>query len=370
MVSDLSADKSVGIVWFHAASLGEFEEARPVMEALKEKEPGTRILLTFFSPSGYEMKKDWKGADWVFCLPLDTPVNARRIVRAIRPKKAVFVNYEFWFNYLKQLHRIGCETCLMSFKAEKDSVYFKFYGFSYRYALRRLFKRISTKDSFTQEQLLRIGCKQVFCCGDTRLDRGFSLAATDWRDENIESWLQGSKAVIAGSTHNIEDRMLLEVLGRHPGIKFLIAPHNPGRTDIDAFAKACPFGALRYTETGGCIPAETQVMIIDTVGMLSRLYRYGFCAFIGGGFEGHPHSVVEAAVYGLPVAMGPKYRRNMHFCDMLAIQGATPVRNTEELSRWISAMQEPQRMETQQRILDYCRQSAGATERNMNALFI
>lgn len=373
------------IIWFHTASMGEFEEARPVIEAVRRRYPERKILLTFFSPSGYEVRKNWSTVDWVFYLPLDTCRNARKFVEIVRPAKAVFTIGEFWFNYLKQLRRHHVDTYIMSVLASKDSPYTKWYGAPYRRALRRVYKCVMVKNGDTEKVLRGFGCRNVAVTGDARIDRVCSVASEDWHDRIVEKWLDGRKAAISGSSGPREDELFLSLAERYPQDKFMFVPHEldegPIRHILDSLGdRALLYSHLEYVSSSGA-PRDVrdnlldtlgsyQVLVVDKIGILSRLYRYGWCALIGGGFDNLPHSVMEAVIYGMPVAMGPQYHKNSQFLDLMESGAATPVETVQDIQAWYGKYRGNKELLEGIKELeaDYYRDNIGATGRIMSIL--
>ena len=337
------------IIWFHAASMGECEEARPVIEAFRKRYPERKILLTFFSPSGYEARKDWKTVDWVFYLPLDTCFNAKKFVETVRPSKAIFTIGEMWFNYLNQLKRHNVDTYIMSVLATKDSAYLKWYGGPYRKVLKSVYKCVMVKNEQTKEILEGIGCRNVVVTGDARFDRVAAIASEDWHDRIVEKWAGGKKVAIAGSSSAPENALFIHLAETYPQDKFLFVPHDLDEKPIRHITDTLSGRAVLYTDVeyvfSSGIPqnvredaarrlVSAQVLIVDKIGILSRLYRYGWCALIGGGFENLPHSVMEAVIYGMPVAMGPQYHKNTQFVDLMKSGAATPVTTNADILAW------------------------------------
>ena len=368
------------IIWFHVASMGEFEEARPVMEEVRRRYPQKKILLTIFSPSGYSHRKNWKTVDWVFYLPLDTWFNARKFIRIVRPSKAVFTIGEFWFNYLGQLKRHHVDTYIMSLLASKDSPYLKWYGWPYRRALRSVYKCVMVKNQETKDVLEGFGCRNVEVTGDARFDRVMKIAAEDWHDKIVETWADGKKVAIAGSTGSKDDELFISLLKDYPEDKFMFVPHELDEGPVRHILDSAPGKSILYTDVeyvfSSGIPdnarsgvmetmKQAQVLVVNKIGMLSRLYRYGWCALIGGGFENLPHCVMEAAVYGIPVAMGPQYHKNKQFVDLMRLGAADSVSNEKDIHDWFGKYHgDAALLEQAARITEeYCRDNAGATGR-------
>ena len=272
------------IIWFHVASFGEFEEARPVIEATRARFPDRKILLTVFSPSVYEPMKDYDRVDWVFYLPLDTPRNARRFLDAVRPSKAIFNIGEHWPFLLNELRRRGIETYIMSVRMEPDSPYLKWYGRLQRQILRRCYKCVMVQNEESLRLLKGMGVPEVRVVGDARVDRVVAVCQQAWSDRIVDLWSDGIKVFVAGSTYAPEDRMWVEIANTHPETKMLIIPHELDAAEVDAILSQAKNGAVRYTDYVGKKADDAllgaQILVVDTVGMLSRLYRYGFAAAI------------------------------------------------------------------------------------------
>ena len=373
------------IIWFHAASMGECEEARPVIEAVRKRYPEKKILLTFFSPSGFEAKKNWKTVDWIFYLPLDTCFNAKKFVETVRPSKAVFTIGEFWFNYLRQLKKHNIDTYIMSVLATKDSPYVKWYGWEYRKVLRSVYKCVMVKNDETKEILEGIGCRNVVITGDARFDRVAAIASEDWHDRIVEKWSCGKKTAIAGSSSEPENELFIYLAEKYPQDKFLFVPHDldekPIRHILDSLkGRAVLYTDVEYVFSSG-IPqnvredalrhlADAQVLVVNKIGILAKLYRYGWCALIGGGFENLPHSVMEAVIYGMPVSMGPQYHKNTQFVDLMKSGAATPVSTKEEILSWYERFRDNGSLLAQITEIEakYSLSNIGATQRIMNIM--
>ena len=364
------------IIWFHVASFGEFEEARPVIEATRARFPDRKILLTVFSPSVYEPMKDYDRVDWVFYLPLDTPRNARRFLDAVRPSKAIFNIGEHWPFLLNELRRRGIETYIMSVRMEPDSPYLKWYGRLQRQILRRCYKCVMVQNEESLRLLKGMGVPEVRVVGDARVDRVVAVCQQAWSDRIVDLWSDGIKVFVAGSTYAPEDRMWVEIANTHPETKMLIIPHELDAAEVDAILSQAKNGAVRYTDYVGKKADDAllgaQILVVDTVGMLSRLYRYGFAAYVGGGFTGPmPHSVIEPATYGIPVSFGPRYDRELHCKDLAALEAGFPVSNLQEMEFFYEkSVGDRSFLERTGRIAaDYCRRSAGASETIMRIIF-
>lgn len=326
------------IAWFHAASLGEFEQGRPVIEALQEKRPEMKILLTFFSPSGYEIRKDYKGADYIFYLPMDAPRNVRRFLDTVNPELAVFIKYEFWINYLLGLCKRGTRTYIISAIFRPGQSFFRPYGKLFRKAL-AAFTHIFVQDTLSMELLSQIGIHNVTVTGDTRFDRVYQIARGATPLPEVEKFTDGAKVLVAGSTWPPDEDLLIKLINSNKDIKFIIAPHEIDRSRIDKLVENIELPALKYTElTPQSDLHGAQVLFLDTIGMLSRAYRYGRWAYIGGGFGVGIHNTLEAATFGLPLAFGPNYEKFREARGLIEAGGARSVGSMEELEAWFYRM--------------------------------
>ena len=356
------------IIWFHVASYGEFEEARPVIEATRARFPQRKILLTVFSPTVYIPMQHYSQVDWVFYLPVDTPWSVRRFLSAVRPAKAIFTLTDFWPFLLNGLRRRKVDTYIMSVHIEAGSHHLKWYDFLFRSIMRRCYKCVMVQDQESFRLLTELGVPRVKITGDPRMDRVMSIADRPWSNPILDQWSGGEKVFVAGSTYAIENQMILDVANAHPQQKFLIVPHEIEDEQVKAILEGSRHGATRYTD----FHAGAQILVVDTVGILSRLYRYGYAAYVGGAFtEGAPHSVVEPASYGIPVAFGPDYQRDAHARDLVACEAGFSVSDRKELEAFFEKVQEDAafRERSGHQAADYCRSRAGATQAIMETLF-
>lgn len=318
-------------IWFHFASLGEFEQGRPVLEKLKDKYPQKKIVVTFFSPSGYEIRKNYALAD-VFYLPLDSKSNAKRFIEAINPELAIFTKYEFWHYYFKELHDRAIPLYLISGIFRPDQAFFKWYGGFYRNIL-SFVTYFFVQNEESETLLKSIGINKVTINGDTRFDRVFENAQTPKKLALIEQFIGNSPTLICGSTWPEDENLISALPEKYPDWKFIIAPHEIHDSHIESIEKQFPAGSLRFSVFSSQlnadhseIPARTaQVLIIDNIGMLSSLYQYGKVAYIGGGFGAGIHNTLEAAAFGLPVIFGPKYDKFQEAKDLIALGAAKTI---------------------------------------------
>ena len=343
-------DPEAKYVWFHAASLGEFEQGRPLMEQLRRDHPEYKILLTFFSPSGYEVRKNYEGADIICYLPLDTITNARRFLRAIRPVAAFFIKYEFWYNYLHILKHRHVPVYSVSSIFRPDQVFFKWYGRQYGKVL-NCFTHFFVQNELSKELLAKIGITDVTVVGDTRFDRVLQIKEAAKQLPIVESLTpgpspkgEGSKVFVAGSSWQPDEKIFIPWFKEHTDWKLIIAPHVIGEEHLQQIEKqldAINFGHARYTKLaaqGDTTPLALgrgeggEALIIDCFGLLSSIYRYGDVAYVGGGFGVGIHNLLEAAVWDVPVFFGPN---NQKFQEAQGLKtcGGFEISNYEDFAR-------------------------------------
>lgn len=351
------------LVWFHAASLGEFEQGRPVIEKLRQAEPETKILLTFFSPSGYEIRKNYTGADYILYLPADTKRNAIRFIETFRPDTAVFVKYEFWFHYLQELHNRQIPTYLISAIFRAEQPFFKSWGSLHRRML-GFFKCLFVQDEQSVKLLSDIHINHVRLTGDTRFDRVKQIADAARDIEKVAAFCNQQPAVVCGSTWPPDEDILLDYINHYTGTyKWIIVPHEIGENHIKSILDKCRKKIIRYSQIANN-PAEYDVLVIDCIGLLSAIYRYGNIAYIGGGFGAGIHNTLEAAVYGIPVIFGPKYQKFNEAVILIREGGAFSIQSGTELAEVLNSLiGTPVVAETAgQKALEYVTSQLGATE--------
>ncbi|MFT6997728.1 MAG: 3-deoxy-D-manno-octulosonic-acid transferase [Cryomorphaceae bacterium] len=313
-----------GCIWIHCASLGEFEQGRPIIEALKEK-TSQKILLTFFSPSGYEIRKDYQEVDAVVYLPLDTMANAKKFLDHFKPSTAIFVKYEVWHHFFREMQERSIPHFMISAIFRKDQIYFKSFGGWFLKTLKGV-NHIFCQDENSEKLLLSNGVELVSVAGDTRFDRVKKMADSYTPVEKVEAWLNGRRAIVAGSTWPEDENLIAEFIDKAPeDVAFLIAPHEIKREKIDRLKKSLP-EADQYT-TWNSSDKASRVLIIDTIGLLGRLYHYGEVALIGGGFGSGIHNTLEATVYGIPVVFGPKHEKFREAVGLKSLGAAFSVEN-------------------------------------------
>ena len=324
-------DRKSTYLWFHASSLGEFEQGRPLIERIHNKHPECRILLTFFSPSGYEVRKDYKGADIVCYIPFDTPHNVRRFLNTIKIEKAFFIKYEFWPNFLRGLNKKGIEIFSVSSIFRDNQLFFKWYGKGYAKAL-TYFKHLFVQDRHSQDLLRSIGISNVSIVGDTRADRVIEVAAASKNYPIIEKFVNGDPTFIAGSSWPADEELFIPYFMTKPDWKLIIAPHEIHEehlAEIEARLKGRDYIRLSQASLGNSRGYDT--LIIDCFGMLSSIYRYGHIAYIGGGFGVGIHNVLEAAVFDIPVLFGPNNQRFREAQELKQLKGGFEITDAYSL---------------------------------------
>ncbi len=295
-------------VWFHAASLGEFEQGRPLMERLRREHPEKKILLTFFSPSGYEVRKNYDGADLVCYLPFDTPLNARRFVKLARPEAAFFIKYEFWRNYIEVLYKRGIPCYSVSSIFRENQIFFRPYGRGYARCLSRM-THLFVQNETSRRLLEGIGVTNVDVVGDTRFDRVLDIRNAAKPLPLAERFAGCWKVLVAGSSWPQDEEIIIPYFNKHPNLKLVLAPHVVSEEHLQAIERQLARPALRYSKATPKAVAEADCLIIDCYGLLSSIYRYASMAYVGGGFGVGIHNVPEAAVYGIPVIIGPNNKK-------------------------------------------------------------
>lgn len=350
-------------VWFHAASLGEFEQGRPLMEWLRRKHPEKKILLTFFSPSGYEVRKNYQGADIVCYLPLDTPLNARRFVKMARPEAAYFIKYEFWRNYIDTLSHHNIPLYSVSSIFRPDQVFFRWYGRKYARCLSR-FTHLYVQNERSRELLASIGVKQATVVGDTRLDRVIDIKNAAKPLPLVERFAGCWKVLVAGSSWQPDEDILIPWFNTHEGVKLVLAPHVVSEEHLRQIEQKIKRPAVRYSTATPKNVAEADCLIIDCYGLLSSMYRYATVAYVGGGFGVGIHNVPEAAVYGVPVIFGPNNKRFREAQDLLACGGCREIDTAENFAQTMARLlsDKEELRKAGEAAASYIYSNAGATE--------
>lgn len=355
------------VVWVHCASLGEFEQGRPVMEKLKSEYSNCKIFLTFFSPSGYEIRKNYDKADYVFYLPWDTKKNAIQVVEAVKPAVAIFIKYEFWYHYSTELKKRNVPILSVSSIFRTNQLFFKSYGGFYRSILFN-FSYFFTQNDESVALLKSIGVENCMRAGDTRFDRVYELVKHSEPLPSVEKFKNGEKLMVLGSCWPEDLDVLIPFINEHSrNLKFIIAPHEITESFIQLIEKGVRAEVIRYSKIQHVSPENFQILIIDNIGMLGRLYRYGEFAYVGGAFGKGLHNILEAACYGIPVFFGNKsYQKFQEARDLINYGGAFEVADYQELKVKYEMVNVPQSFLlaceiTKQYVLD----NLGATEKVM-----
>jgi len=364
-------DPNARYIWFHAASLGEFEQGRPLMEYLRKTHPEYKILLTFFSPSGYEVRKNYEGADIICYLPLDTIRNARRFLRAIKPVMAFFIKYEFWYNYLHILQHRGVPTYSVSSIFRPDQIFFQWYGKGYGRVL-KCFTHFFVQNIESKNLLAKLDIHDVEVVGDTRFDRVLQIKEASKQLPIVEKFTENtSKVFIAGSSWLPDEEIFLKYFNLHKDWKLIVAPHVIGEDHLaQIFELLKGRRVVRYTEATEENVKEAEVLIIDCFGLLSSIYHYGTISYVGGGFGVGIHNVLEAAVWDIPVIFGPNNKRFQEAQGLIMAGGGF------EINDYQSFRDLMMRFETDEMFLqtskkhagEFVKGRAGATEKIMGSL--
>ena len=368
--------KNEKIIWMHCASLGEFEQGRPVLEKIKTQNPNFKFLLTFFSPSGYEVQKNYSGADWVFYLPMDGAFNAKRFLDIVRPSLVIFVKYEFWYYYLKKIKYRNIPLLLISAVFRRDMSSFKWLG---RFQLKMLsrFDHIFLQNESSKKLLdeFNVG-KNYSVAGDTRFDRVIEIVERFQSITDIEKFIGSNKVIVAGSTWPEDEEVISKAFDtiQESNMKLIIAPHEITEKHLLELKKQFPNSILYSQLTPDSYRDHhsplTTCLIIDNYGMLSRLYKYAFISFVGGGFRPMGvHNVTEAAVYGNPVLMGPYISKYREAVELVEKKGGSVINNAEELSLQLNELISNKNncyIDSSKAAYDYIRENAGAVNKILN----
>lgn len=363
-------DREHSVIWFHCASLGEFEQGRPLIERYRSLHPQSIILLTFFSPSGYEIRKNYSGADVICYLPIDTPACSKRFLDIVKPSAAIFVKYEFWFNYLDELKKRKIPTYLVSGIFRDKQHFFKPYGAWFRKQLGS-FSHFYLQDKHSEELLHSIGFANTNVVGDTRFDRVSEIAKSVKQFPWIESFKGSSAIIVAGSTWPQDEELLSEL--EFKNYKLIIAPHEINENhikSIETVFRKRNIKCIRYSNVSENNIHDAQILIINNIGMLSSLYQYGTIAYIGGGFGKGIHNILEAATFGLPVIFGPNYQKFAEAVELSNLGGAFSINSKADLEKVFHLLHDEQVLKTASHISKYYVESrTGATEKILISIF-
>jgi 3-deoxy-D-manno-octulosonic-acid transferase len=366
--------KNRPVIWFHASSLGEFEQGSPIIEAFRSAYPTYKILLTFYSPSGYEVRKSYGHTDWIFYLPLDTPGNARRWIDIVQPAAAIFIKYDFWFNFLGSLYKQNIPVYFVSALFRPGQHFFRWYGSWFSRQLAGVTHFFVQNDE-TAALLKSIGLRNVTIAGDTRFDRVYAIASQKHSFPLIEQFIYGKNVFIGGSTWKEDEALLIPLIRQKElNLKFILAPHDTSPERIQYIIGELDQPVVRYSELNKENAQQAEVLIIDSVGILAQLYQYATLAFIGGGFGTGIHNIQEPITYGVPVFFGPGYHKFKEAVDLINMGGVFSVTSAEELNvKAAGILGDPQEYKHLSTICrNYVDENRGATAKIMhyfNAVF-
>jgi len=365
-------DADASYIWFHCASLGEFEQGRPVIEEIKKQFPQYKIVLAFFSPSGYEIRKNYEGADIVCYLPLDTKKNATLFIDLLRPEKVFFVKYEFWYNYMNELSRRQIPLFIVSAIFRENQLFFKNtpWGKWYRKMLFQ-FEHIFIQNEQSATLLKSIGIRKFTIAGDTRFDRVAAIAKSAKQFPDVEKFKGNKLTVIAGSTWKPDEELLAGFINNSHDIKFIIAPHEVVPANINRIHQLLKKKAISYSKSQNSDLEDFDVLIIDSIGILSSLYQYGNLAYIGGGFGVGIHNILEAATFRLPILFGPNFKKFKEAVDLADQKGAFPVSDSASLNHALNLLLSDKNERKKASVVcqKYVEKNVGSTKLIINKVF-
>ncbi len=361
------------IIWIHASSVGEFEQARPLIERIKKDYPLKKILVTFYSPSAYELRKNYELADYIFYLPLDTPKNARKFLDLVQPEMVFFVKYEFWYNFIVEIHNRHITLYLISGIFRSSQYFFKWYGGWFRKQL-KYFNQLFIQDNHSASLLEKIQISTYTVNGDTRFDRVYSNTQNPRTFEAINTFTSSNPILLCGSTWSPDETMLLEYIKTtKTSLKLIIAPHEIHSDHILNLKQLfSDFNPILWSELHQSQSTDhSQLLIIDSVGILMHLYQYADVAYVGGGFGVGIHNILEAACFGKPIVFGPKYQKFKEAQDLIQAQGAFSIQNQVELNISMDKLFNNQdfKQVTSEICVQYVKNNIGATEVIYNHCF-
>ncbi|MBR4919203.1 MAG: 3-deoxy-D-manno-octulosonic acid transferase [Bacteroidales bacterium] len=357
-------------VWVHSASMGEYEQARPLIEKIKREKPDVKVLVTFYSPSGYEIRKNDPLPDYIFYLPSDTRRHAKRFLQIVQPRMAIFIKYEFWYNYMNQLSERNIPFYYVSAIFRSNQYFFKPIGKWFAKQLRKA-SGFFVQNKESEDLLRSIGIPQVEICGDTRFDRVYAIATQPYTLDFVERFKQDRKLIVAGSTWGPDESLLAQLLPRMQGYKLIVAPHEITRK-AEVQKTFSDFKTVLFTEATDEMLETSDVLIVDTIGMLSKIYKYSDISYIGGAFKTGLHNILEAAVFGVPLFFGPKYSHFNEAVMLVERKGAFSIRSSEEMFSILRHFEEES--DTYKATCDICRQyvaeNIGACDKIYKRIFL
>ena len=359
-------DRNAQYIWFHAASLGEFEQGRPLIERIRKEYPQYKILQTFFSPSGYEVRKNYDGADIVCYLPIDTPSNVKKFVDLVDPCMVFFVKYEFWQNYLNTLNKKGVPVYSVSSIFRPNQIFFRWYGKGYQQVL-KTFAHLFVQNEESKQLLAGIGVNNTTVVGDTRFDRVLDICAAAKQLPLVQKFKGDALTFVAGSSWGPDEDIFIKYFNAHPEMKLIIAPHVVNDSHLKEIESKLQRSCVRYTKATEENVLQADCLIIDCYGLLSSIYRYGEISYIGGGFGVGIHNVLEAAVYGIPVIFGPNNKKFREAQHLLANKGGFEINSYEDFEQLMNKFlgDEAYLKQSGKAAGDYVKGNAGAMEKIM-----
>lgn len=367
-------DPNAKYVWLHAASLGEFEQGRPILEKIKKEHPEYKILLTFFSPSGYEVRKNYDLADIVCYLPFDRKSNVKRFLKLINPSVVIFVKYEFWYNFINQLHNKNIPTYMVSAIFRRDQIFFRWYGKKYAKIL-SYYKCICVQDENSKSLLSNVNVNNVEVCGDTRFDRVCDIKSQAKYLPIGEAFIKNDKrentiTLVAGSSWPKDEDVFIEYFNNNPNFKLIIAPHEIHEAHLGYIESIVKRPCIRYTKASTDNVANYDCLIIDTFGLLSSLYRYGQIAYVGGGFGVGIHNILEAAVYNIPVIFGPNFKKFREANQLIEAGGGYSIQDYDGFESLVNEFVEyPKVLQSAgDRAGNYVKENTGVVNNIMNII--
>ena len=351
------------IYWFHCASLGEFEQGKPIIDEVKNNHPEIKILVTFFSPSGYELRKGYENADYVCYLPLDTPRNAKAFVDAVNPEKVFFIKYEFWYNFLFELYQKKIPTYLISGSFRKEQVFFKFYGSFHRKML-HFFTHFFVQNKQSEELLQVVGFDNVTVTGDTRIDRVYENSLNPKHVALIKSFKGNKSLIVLGSSWQKEEEIITEFLNStKKNFKYIIAPHDVSKSHIKKIETLLKTDYIKYSEANSENLKKVKILLIDNVGLLSNVYQYTDIAFVGGGFSGALHNVLEPASFGNALVFGSKHTKFHEAQELINCKAAFEIKDSDDFLGVINLLEKEEELENAQKAAsNYIKNGVGATQ--------
>ncbi|MFV0306077.1 MAG: 3-deoxy-D-manno-octulosonic acid transferase [Moheibacter sp.] len=354
------------IIWIHCSSLGEFEQGRPVMERIKKEFPSHKLAVSFFSPSGYEVRKEYKGADYIFYLPLDTPRNAKKLIKLLHPEVLILVKYEYWYNLLNRLSKKKIPVIVISAVIKENSLFFRSFGNWFR-------KKIATihhffvQDTDSKNLLNSIGIENITVSGDTRFDRVKEIQASNSKLDFIETFKGNTQLIVAGSTWPDDESILAQFINNElpNNWKVVFAPHNIKKTEIQNLKSELNLPTVIYTQSDKSEIQNARILIVDTVGMLTDIYRYADISYVGGGFtKTGVHNTLEPTVFGVPILFGPNYQNYFEAIDLVEYKAAVSFKDNYDFDKKISILieNENERIQRGKKAYDYIQEKPNSSE--------